>query len=132
MNCFPGELQAVLQRIGSHFGGAVVVTSGYRTGGRRGSYHRRCMAADIQIAGVSAAAIARFARTLPEVGGVGTYGHTRSVHVDVGDRDLTWHGGRGRSASLRGHGCCPVCDAMARGAGTSNQRSRFEARACAA
>ncbi|MGL5735626.1 MAG: YcbK family protein [Beijerinckiaceae bacterium] len=96
--CFPASLRAVLADISSHFGGKpVIVTSGHRHGGRRGSYHRKCMAADIQIAGISPGAIARYARSHPSVGGVGTYGHTRSVHVDVGGRVYSWYGkGRGR------------------------------------
>ncbi|MGL4325835.1 MAG: YcbK family protein [Beijerinckiaceae bacterium] len=91
--CFPGSLRAVLADVSAHFGGRpVIVTSGHRHGGRRGSYHRKCMAADIQIAGVSPGAIARYARSHPSVGGVGTYGHTRSVHVDVGGRVYSWYG----------------------------------------
>jgi hypothetical protein len=112
IGCFPGELRGVLHQISAHFGKPVVVTSGQRSGGRRGSFHRTCMAADIQIAGVSPSAIARFARGLDAVGGVGTYGHTRSVHVDVGDRVFSWHGPRRRTAALSAGGCCPTCAAM--------------------
>lgn len=121
--CFPGDLRAVLTQISVHFGRPVVVTSGHRGGGRRGSFHRSCQAADVQIAGISPAAIARHARSLPGVGGVGTYGHTRSVHVDVGERVFSWHGARRRSASLNS-GCCPDCAAAAVARG---QRPRFEA-----
>lgn len=123
-SCFPGRLNAVLRDISGHFGRPVVVTSGYRSGGRQGSYHRKCQAADIQIAGVSPSAIARYARGLSAVGGVGAYGHTRSVHVDVGDRVFSWYGNRRRNASLGGHGCCPACAAMAAAA---NGKPRFEA-----
>jgi hypothetical protein len=103
--CFPPALRAVLERMGGHFGGRVIVTSGHRSraenrraGGARGSLHMRCLAADVQIAGVAPAAIARFARAQPEVGGVGAYRHTRSVHVDVGARKFAWRGMGGRSA----------------------------------
>ncbi|MGL4439992.1 MAG: YcbK family protein [Bosea sp. (in: a-proteobacteria)] len=122
-SCFPGRLNAVLRDISGHFGRAVVVTSGHRGGGRRGSYHHKCQAADIQIAGVSPSAIARYARSLSAVGGVGTYGHTRSVHVDVGDRVFSWYGNRRRSAMLGGSGCCQTCTAMASASG----KPRFEA-----
>ncbi len=111
ISCFPEALRGALRQISTHFGRPVVVTSGLRGGGRRGSYHKRCMAADIQIAGVSPGAIARFARKMDGVGGVGTYGHTRSVHVDVGERVFSWHGSRRRNAAL-GSGCCPTCAAM--------------------
>jgi hypothetical protein len=106
--CFPVRLRTALSRISTHFGRPVIVTSGHRSGGRRGSLHRSCKAADIQIAGVSSVAIARYARSLDGVGGVGTYRHTRSIHVDVGERVFSWHGNRRRVASLQG-GCCPDC-----------------------
>lgn len=122
-SCFPGSLRGVLADIAGHFGRPVVVTSGYRPGGRRGSYHRRCMAADIQIAGVAPGAIARYARSHWNVGGVGTYGHTRSVHVDVGDRVYTWRGGSRRRTASLGAGCCPVCAAME----AERRGRRFEA-----
>lgn len=103
--CFPPALRAVLGRMGAHFGAPVVVTSGHRSrgenrraGGARGSLHVRCLAADVQIAGVAPSAVARFARAQPEVGGVGTYRHTRSVHVDVGARKFAWRGLGGRGA----------------------------------
>ncbi len=76
----------------SHFGADAVITSGYRPG--RHSYHGRCMAADVQVPGVSPGALARWFRAQPGVGGVGTYGHTRSVHVDVAPRQYSWHHGR--------------------------------------
>lgn len=103
--CFPPALRAVLERMGGHFGAPVVVTSGHRSraanrraGGARGSLHVQCLAADVQIAGVAPSAVARFARAQPEVGGVGTYRHTRSVHVDVGARKFAWRGMGGRGA----------------------------------
>lgn len=105
-SCFPASLRAVLDDISGHFGGKpVIVTSGHRHGGRRGSFHRKCMAADIQIDGVSPSAIARYARSLPSVGGVGTYGHTRSIHVDVGGRVYSWYGnGRRKRYAQTHHG----------------------------
>lgn len=112
MACFPGKLRGVLVDISQHFGRPVVVTSGYRGGGRRFSYHKRCMAADIQIAGVSPRQIARFARAHHAVGGVGTYGHTRSVHVDIGEREFTWHGSSRRRNAALGTGCCPACASL--------------------
>ena len=124
IGCFPDDLRAVLKQISVHFGRPVVVTSGHRGGGRRGSFHRSCQAADVQIAGVSPSAIARHARAMPGVGGVGTYGHTRSVHVDVGDRVFSWYGTRRRSASLSG-GCCPACAATV--AAAQGGRPRLEA-----
>lgn len=50
-----------------------------------------CAAADIQIQGVSKWELANYVRAMPGRGGVGTYCHTDSVHVDVGpERDWNW------------------------------------------
>jgi uncharacterized protein YcbK (DUF882 family) len=102
--CFNGQLRGVLAQIGQRFGSPVIVTSGYRRS--RTSYHGKCMAADIQIDGVSPGAIFAYARSLPSVGGVGRYGYTRSVHVDVAPRKFTWGTGRKRYAAL-GQGLLP-------------------------
>ena len=99
-SCFPENLKAVLVDISQHFGGKpVIVTSGFRSdahnrhsGGAGHSFHTRCLAADFQIDGVAPASIAHYARTLDSVGGVGRYGHTKSVHVDVGERKFSWFG----------------------------------------
>lgn len=91
------RLKSMLHTLSRRFGATVVVTSGCRSkhhnrraGGRRGSYHLRCMAADIRISGVLPSRIVRAARTLPGRGGVGTYCHTSVVHIDVGPR-REWH-----------------------------------------
>lgn len=92
-DCFPGELIAVLSKIESHYGKPVVVTSGHRPHARRkGSQHIHCKAADIRVPGVKKSDLARFAKTIPGVGGVGTYCGKGIVHVDVG-RKRTWHHG---------------------------------------
>ncbi len=101
--CFPKSLKKVLSEIQGHFGkDAVLVSSGFRSrqenrrrGGARQSYHLRCMAADIRIDGVPKHRLARFARTLDGVGGVGTYSCNGIVHVDVGPK-RTWHKRCGR------------------------------------
>jgi uncharacterized protein YcbK (DUF882 family) len=50
-----------------------------------------CAAADIQVEGVGKWELARYLRAMPGRGGVGTYCHTDSVHVDVGpERDWNW------------------------------------------
>jgi hypothetical protein len=97
--CLKPELMAILRRASNHFGSEIVITSGYR-GGRGHSYHSKCMAADVQIAGVSTGTLARYFRSQPGVGGVGTYGHTRSVHVDVAPRKYSWHGRSSRRVRL--------------------------------
>ncbi|MBC2885802.1 DUF882 domain-containing protein [Ochrobactrum sp. CM-21-5] len=96
--CLKPQLVSMLKSMERHFRRPVMVTSGYRSpsynrkvNGARKSLHMICAAADIQIDGVSKWEIARFARSMPGRGGVGTYCHTTSVHVDVGpERDWNW------------------------------------------
>lgn len=97
VDCFPAELVRLLHKVEGHYGRPVVVTSGYRdakhnrrAGGARKSTHIRCMAADIQVERVSKWELAKFLRTLPERGGVGTYCRTNSVHIDIGE-ERDWH-----------------------------------------
>ncbi len=96
--CFKPKLISVLKKIEGHYGKKVIVTSGYRSpggnrraGGSRHSLHMMCSAADIQIAGVGKWELAKYLRSLPDRGGVGTYCYTDSVHVDTGsERDWNW------------------------------------------
>jgi uncharacterized protein YcbK (DUF882 family) len=98
VGCFKPELVSVLKKIESHYGQKVVVTSGYRSpqgnrraGGSRHSLHMMCAAADIQISGVGKWELAKYLRSMPSRGGVGTYCYTDSVHIDVGsERDWNW------------------------------------------
>jgi uncharacterized protein YcbK (DUF882 family) len=96
--CLKPSLVRVLKIIESHYGKKLIVTSGYRdpnrnrrARGAKNSLHMYCAAADIQVPGVSKWDLANFARAMPGRGGVGTYCHTDSVHVDVGpERDWNW------------------------------------------
>lgn len=83
--CFPGKLKAVLSHIARVVGRRPLVTSGHRSNGRRGSYHRKCLAADIRVPGVSERRIVAAARSAPAIGGIGTYCNG-IVHVDVGPK----------------------------------------------
>lgn len=99
-SCFPASLRSAIASIRYRFGD-VVITHGLRhRHGRRGgnSLHYRCMAADLRVPGVPNSTVARFARTLPQIGGVGTY--TRHVHIDVGARKFAWWGGNTRGIRL--------------------------------
>ncbi|MGR8923834.1 D-Ala-D-Ala carboxypeptidase family metallohydrolase [Rhizobium leguminosarum] len=98
VGCFKPDLLKVIKTVESHFGRPVIVTSGYRdeehnrlVGGADESMHKSCEAADIQIDGVTKWDIAAYIRSLPDRGGVGTYCHTDSVHLDTGKtRDWNW------------------------------------------
>ncbi|UVK45671.1 YcbK family protein [Mesorhizobium sp. AR07] len=96
--CLKPSLVRVLKTIEGHYGRKMTVTSGYRdparnrrANGAKNSLHMYCAAADIQVPGVSKWELANYIRTMPGRGGVGTYCHTESVHVDVGpERDWNW------------------------------------------
>lgn len=98
VKCLKPALVRVLKRIESHYRKPVIVTSGYRSPernrrarGAKNSLHMYCAAADIQVAGVSKWDLAAFLRSVPGRGGVGTYCHTKSVHIDIGPkRDWNW------------------------------------------
>ncbi|MEX0347164.1 MAG: D-Ala-D-Ala carboxypeptidase family metallohydrolase [Rhizobiaceae bacterium] len=96
--CLKPALVRVLKKVERHYGKRVVVTSGYRSPtynrrarGARNSLHMYCAAADVQVEGVTKWELAKYLRSMPGRGGVGTYCHTKSVHVDVGpERDWNW------------------------------------------
>ena len=96
--CLKPALVKVLKTIERRYGQKVVVTSGYRSPshnrkarGAKNSLHMYCAAADIQVSGVSKWQLASYLRSMPGRGGVGTYCHTESVHVDIGpERDWNW------------------------------------------
>ncbi|MCA1406939.1 DUF882 domain-containing protein [Ensifer sp. IC3342] len=92
--CFKPELLDMLKTVERHYGQKVMVTSGLRAikvNRKRQSRHTRCEAADIQVKGVNKWELANFLRSIPGRGGVGTYCHTESVHIDIGpQRDWNW------------------------------------------
>jgi uncharacterized protein YcbK (DUF882 family) len=98
VKCLKPALVRVLKQIERNYGQNVVVTSGYRSPNRnrkargsKNSLHMYCSAADIQVEGVTKWELASFVRSMPGRGGVGTYCHTNSVHVDIGpQRDWNW------------------------------------------
>lgn len=96
-SCFPTRLRSVLNKVRARYGTTAIVSSGYRSrnqnrrvGGARRSMHVQCKAADIRVPGVNKYQLARFLKTIPSVGGVGTYGCNGAVHVDVGPK-RQWH-----------------------------------------
>lgn len=92
------DLVTILQKIRSHFGKSVKITSAYRTpgrnkavGGKAYSFHLYGMAADIQINGVSPSKVAAYAETLlKNRGGIGIY--STFTHIDVRGTKARWRG----------------------------------------
>ena len=98
VGCLKPSLVRMLKGVERHFGKKMIVTSGYRdpernrrVRGARNSMHMYCAAADVQVPGVDKHRLAAYVRALPGRGGVGTYCHTNSVHIDIGpERDWNW------------------------------------------
>jgi len=95
--CLKPSVIRLLKMVERRYGSKPIITSGYRSpkrnrraGGARNSQHIFCKAVDIQVEGVSKWDLAKYLRTLPGRGGVGTYCRTKSVHVDVGSK-RDWH-----------------------------------------
>ena len=92
------QLVTILQKIRTHFGRAVTITSAYRTpthnrsvGGSELSQHTFGRAADIKINGVSPEKIAVYAeKLLPGTGGIGVY--KSFCHIDVRVTKSRWNG----------------------------------------
>lgn len=95
--CLKPGLINLLKTVERKFNRPVYITSGYRSpiynrkvNGANRSLHMSCAAADIIIPGVHKYEVAKFVRSLPGRGGVGTYCH-QAIHVDIGPRrDWNW------------------------------------------
>ena len=92
------ELVNILQKIRSHFGKSVTITSAYRTpgknkavGGQAYSQHLYGKAADIKVKGIAPKTVAAYAeKLLPNKGGIGTY--STFTHIDVRNVKSRWKG----------------------------------------
>ncbi len=101
-HCFPQRLRRLMDQVERHYGKKLVLTSGYRSprhnrriNGAKRSQHMHCKAVDFQIRGVNKYSLARYVKTLPSVGGVGSYCGSSSIHMDVGPK-RSWHWGCGK------------------------------------
>lgn len=92
------DLVNVLQKIRTHFGKSVTITSAYRTptknkavGGTTYSQHLYGKAADIKVSGVTPKNVAKYAETiLGNKGGIGIY--STFVHIDTRAAKSRWNG----------------------------------------
>jgi len=107
IDCLPNDLRMLLNTVAWHYGKHVHIQSGYRSkhynrrvGGAKRSYHVACKAVDIQVKGVNKYTLARYLKSLPGRGGVGTYCNTSTVHIDVGPK-RQWHYGCGMKSKAR-------------------------------
>ena len=94
------ELVDLLQKFRDHYGKPVCINSGHRTevwnkahGGAAQSQHKYGRAADINIDGVTPAALAAYVESMmPSTGGIGIY--KSFTHVDVRANRARWNGER--------------------------------------
>ena len=92
------DLVAILQKIRTHFGKSVTITSAYRTppknkavGGKTYSQHLYGKAADIKVSGVTPKKVAAYAETiLKNKGGIGIY--PTFCHIDTRSTKARWNG----------------------------------------
>jgi uncharacterized protein YcbK (DUF882 family) len=92
------NLVNVLQKIRTHFGKSVTITSAYRTpgrnkaiGGQAYSQHLYGKAADIKVKGVSPKTVAAYVeKIMPKSGGIGTY--NTFTHIDTRSTKARWKG----------------------------------------
>lgn len=92
------DLVDILQKIRSHFGKPVTITSAYRTpgknkacGGSAFSQHLYGKAADIKISTVAPETVAAYAEKLmPKRGGIGIY--KTFTHIDTRASKSRWNG----------------------------------------
>lgn len=92
------ELVNILQKIRSHFGRSVTITSAYRTpsknngvGGTKYSQHLYGRAADIKVAGIAPKSVSAYAeKLLVGKGGIGIY--DTFTHIDVRSVKSRWNG----------------------------------------
>lgn len=90
------ELIEILQKVRTHFGKPVTITSAYRTptrnkavGGTTYSQHLYGCAADIKVKGVTPKVVANYLeKILPNCGGIGLY--STFVHIDVRPTKARW------------------------------------------
>lgn len=92
------DLVNILQKVRTHFGKSVTITSAYRTPGRNKavggttySQHLYGRAADIKVKGITPKNVAAYVEKLmPKSGGIGTY--STFVHVDCRSTKARWKG----------------------------------------
>jgi len=117
------KLVDYLQQIRDHFGKPVTVTSGHRcakhnksVGGVTASRHMKGQAADIVVAGVKPAEVAKYAESIG-VKGIGLYESAKSgyfTHIDTRTKKAFWYGSEQAYRST--FGGAPVTPAPAPGA----------------
>jgi hypothetical protein len=110
--CWKPEVWDMLHKIAARVG-PLEIASGCEGHHARHSYHYRGMAADFRVMKRSATSVVAVLRSMPEVGGIGTYGNGL-IHADLRTKKFAWHTPRGsRFASARAEVIRPQLTAAA-------------------
>lgn len=81
-DCFPDELVDLVAALTEQIG-PIEITSGHRKGRGR-SLHHHCKAVDFRPLNVANSEALAVMRTLPGIGGIGSYRRTDILHMDIG------------------------------------------------
>jgi hypothetical protein len=101
VSCLKPAVWGILHKVTAQVG-PIEVTSGCDGKHARHSHHYTGSAVDFRPMRASSRAAIAVLRTLPEVGGIGTYSNGL-VHADIAARKFAWHGhGRQRIGYARG------------------------------
>lgn len=92
VSCLRPEVWSILHKVAARVG-RLEVTSGCDGRHAKRSYHYSGRAVDFRPMQASSRAAVAVLRTMPDVGGIGTYSNGL-VHADVGARKFAWHGVR--------------------------------------
>jgi uncharacterized protein YcbK (DUF882 family) len=88
VSCFPPQLRAAISQLQSRIG-PIQITSGYRLS--RHSFHGKCMAVDFRPLYVSRGTAVAAMRSIPGVGGIGTYHGKGILHMDIRPYRISWY-----------------------------------------
>jgi hypothetical protein len=118
VSCLNPAVWGILHKVTAQVG-PVEVTSGCDGKHARRSHHYTGSAVDFRPMRASSRMAVAVLRTLPEVGGIGTYSNGL-VHADIAARKFAWHGhGKQRVSYARGLAARQARIALARVASTS-------------
>jgi uncharacterized protein YcbK (DUF882 family) len=101
VSCLKPEVWSILNKVAARVG-RLEITSGCDGKHAKNSYHYSGRAVDFRPMQASAGAALAVLRSMPEVGGIGSYGNGL-LHADVRPTRIAWHGFRKARVSYAGY-----------------------------
>jgi uncharacterized protein YcbK (DUF882 family) len=101
VSCLKPEVWSILNKVAARVG-RLEITSGCDRKHAKNSYHYSGRAVDFRPMQASAGAALAVLRSMPEVGGIGSYGNGL-LHADVRPTRIAWHGFRKARVSYAGY-----------------------------